>query len=60
MLIAGPFCTYFGIKVDSTVRFQAVDQEGGMLTLDIAKTVKVGRAGRGEGEYRGEVRFGVI
>ena len=46
MITAAPFCTHFGIKVDSTVLFQVIDLEGDMLTLDITKTVRVGRGSR--------------
>jgi hypothetical protein len=45
-ITAAPFCTHFGIKVDSTVLFQVIDMEGDMLTLDITKTVRVGRGSR--------------
>lgn len=44
---ASAFCTHFGITVDRTVQFQHVDLDSeGVLELDMAKTVTVGRGSR--------------
>lgn len=46
IVLAAPFCTHFGIRVEGTVKFLNPEMDGDMLTLDITKTVNVTRGSR--------------
>lgn len=47
LIFAGAFCTHFGIRVDRTVLFNEIDIDNeGVMTLEVAKAVNVGRGAR--------------
>jgi len=47
VITASAFCTHFGIEVERTVLFEHVNMDSeGVLMLDMAKTINVGRGSR--------------